>query len=87
LIGYHVAGVIIIAMNVHVDCDTDHCLVAAGARERLLIGKWAVHKFGVENFDLKKINQQQYLVVIFSSFSALEHSDANVDISRAQEHN
>jgi hypothetical protein len=45
-----------------------------------------MHKFGVERFDLKKLNQQQYLVVMSSSFSALENSDANVDISRALEH-
>jgi hypothetical protein len=40
----------------------------------------------MENCDLKKINQQQYLVVISNSFAALENSDANMDISRAREY-
>lgn len=45
-----------------------------------------MHRFGVEDFVLKKINQQQYLVVISKSYAALENSNASMDISSAQEH-
>ena len=33
------------------DCDTDHCLVVAGVRERLAVRKQAARKFEVERFN------------------------------------
>lgn len=42
-----------------------------------------MHRFGVEDFVLKEMNQQQFLVVISNSYTALENSDAGVNISSA----
>ena len=35
-----------------VDCDTDHCLVVAKVRERLVVIKQAAQKFDGERFNL-----------------------------------
>jgi len=37
------------------DCDTDHCLVVAKARERLAVSKKAAQKFYGERFYLRKL--------------------------------
>jgi endonuclease/exonuclease/phosphatase family metal-dependent hydrolase len=39
------------------DCDTDHYLVVAKIRERLAVSKKTMHKFHMERFNLKKLNQ------------------------------
>ena len=39
------------------DCDTDHCLVVAEARERLAISKQAAQEFDVERFNLWKLSE------------------------------
>jgi hypothetical protein len=38
------------------DCDTDHYLVAAKLKERLLIIKQVAYKFDMQRFDLRKLN-------------------------------
>ena len=38
------------------DTDTDHCLVAAKARERLAVSKQAAQNFDVERFNLRKLS-------------------------------
>jgi hypothetical protein len=35
------------------DCDTDHYLVVAKLRERILVSKQAMQNFDLERFDLK----------------------------------
>jgi hypothetical protein len=39
------------------DCDTDHYLVVAKIRERLAVIKQGSHKFHMERFNLKKLNE------------------------------
>ena len=39
------------------DCDTDHCLVVAKVRERLVVSKQAAQKFDGERFNLRKPNE------------------------------
>jgi len=39
------------------DCDTDHYLVVAKFRERLLVSKQTAHKFEKERFNLRKLNE------------------------------
>jgi hypothetical protein len=58
------------------DCDTDHYLVVAKVRERLAVSKRSTHKFHMERFDLKKLDEaegkeQQYKVEISNRFPAL----------------
>jgi hypothetical protein len=38
------------------DCDTDHCLVVAKAREILAVNKRGSQRFHMERFNLKKLN-------------------------------
>jgi hypothetical protein len=70
------------------DCDTDHYLVAANVRERVVVNK-TTHRFRMERFSLKESNEvegkAQYCVEISNRFSALENLDAAVDTNRAQE--
>jgi hypothetical protein len=48
------------------DCDTDHYLVVAKVRERLAVNKQRSHRFHIERFNLKKLNEvegkEQYWV-------------------------
>jgi hypothetical protein len=71
------------------DCDTDHYLVVAKVRERLAVCKQTTHKFHMEMFNLKKLNEvvgkEQYRVEISNRFAALENLDGDVDINRAWE--
>jgi len=50
------------------DCDTDHYLVVAKARERLAVSKQATQKFDAERFKLRKLNElevrKQYQIKI-----------------------
>jgi hypothetical protein len=39
------------------DCDTDHYLVVAKIRERLAVNKQKSHKFQMERFNFKKLNE------------------------------
>jgi hypothetical protein len=50
------------------DCDTDHYLVVTKVRERLAVNKETIHKYYMEKFNLKKLNEvegkEQYRVEI-----------------------
>jgi hypothetical protein len=69
------------------DCDTDHCLVVAKVRERLAVSKQTMHRFLMERFNRKKLNEvegkEQYCVEISTRFPALGSLVAKVDINRA----
>jgi hypothetical protein len=39
------------------DCDTDHYLVVATFRERLAVNKQRSHRYHMERFNLKKLNE------------------------------
>jgi hypothetical protein len=39
------------------DCDTDHYLVVAKVRERLAVNKLRSHRFHMDSFNLKKLNE------------------------------
>jgi hypothetical protein len=39
------------------DCDSDHYLVVAKARERLAVNKRRLHRFQMERFSLMKLNE------------------------------
>jgi hypothetical protein len=58
------------------DCDTDHYLVVAKVRERIAVNKQRSHRFRMERFNLKKLNEvegkKQYRVEASNSFAALE---------------
>jgi endonuclease/exonuclease/phosphatase family metal-dependent hydrolase len=59
------------------DCDTDHYLLVAGVRERLAVSKQTTHRFQMERFNHKKLNEiegkEQYRVEISNRFPALEN--------------
>jgi hypothetical protein len=40
------------------DCDTDHYLMVAKIREKIAVNKQGSHKFHVERFNLKKLNEE-----------------------------
>jgi hypothetical protein len=71
------------------DCDSDHYLVVAKVRERLAVNKQRSHKFHIERFNLKKLNQvvgkEQYYVKVSNRFAALGDFDAEVEINSAWE--
>jgi hypothetical protein len=58
------------------DYDTDHYLMMAKVRERLAVSKQTTHRFHIERFNLKKLNEvedkEQYRVEIKNIFAALE---------------
>jgi uncharacterized metal-binding protein YceD (DUF177 family) len=64
------------------DCDTDHYLVVAKIRERIAANKQASHKFQMERFNLKKLNEvedkEKYRVEVSNRFAALEDLDTQV---------
>jgi hypothetical protein len=55
------------------DCDSDHYLVVAKVRERLAVNKQRSHKFDVERFNLKKLNdvesKEQFRVEVSNRFA------------------
>jgi hypothetical protein len=59
------------------DCDTDHYLVVAKARERLAVSKQATQNFNVERFNLKNLSElevrKQYRIKLSNRFAALEN--------------
>jgi hypothetical protein len=71
------------------DCDTDHYLVVAKARERLAASKQAAQKLDTERFNLKKLSEvearKQYQLKISNRFAALENLNVSEDINRAWE--
>jgi hypothetical protein len=58
------------------DCDTDYCLVVAKIRERIAVNKQGSHKFHMERFNLKKLNEvegkEKYRVEVSHRFAALD---------------
>jgi hypothetical protein len=71
------------------DCDSDHYLVVAKVTERLAVNKQRSHRFLMERFNLKKLNQvegkEQFCVEVSNRFAALEDLDAEVEINNAWE--
>jgi hypothetical protein len=67
------------------DSDTDHYLVVAKIGERIAVNKQGSHKFHMERFNLKKLNdvegQEKYRVEVSNRFAALEDLDAEVEIN------
>jgi hypothetical protein len=72
-----------------VDCDSDHYLVVAKVTERLAVIKQRSHRFDMERFNLKKLNdvggKEQFRVEVSNRFAALEDLDAEVEINSAWE--
>jgi hypothetical protein len=58
-------------------------------RERLAVNKQRSHRFHVERFNLKKLNEvegkEQFRVEVSNSFAALEYLGTEVEISSAWE--
>jgi hypothetical protein len=46
------------------DCDSDHYLVVAKVRERLAVNKQRSHRFHMERFSLKKLNEVEGVLTI-----------------------
>jgi hypothetical protein len=63
--------------------------VVAKVRERLAVNKQRSHRFHMEKFNLKKLNEaqgkEQYHVEVSNRFAALEHLDAEVEINSGWE--
>jgi hypothetical protein len=61
----------------------------AKIRKRLTVKKQTMHRFHMERFNLKKLNEVegkgQYWVEISSRFTAFENMNTEVDINRAWE--
>jgi hypothetical protein len=61
------------------DCDNGHHLVEAKVGERLAVNKQRLHRFHMEKFSLKKLNEvegkEQYRVEESNRFAALEDLD------------
>jgi hypothetical protein len=59
------------------DCDTDHYLVVAKVRGKLVVSKKAAQKFDVARFNLKKLSEpevrKQYQLKISNMFAASEN--------------
>jgi hypothetical protein len=73
------------------DCDTDHYLVVAIVRERLVANKQRSQRFHMKRFNLKKLNEvegkEQCHVEVSNTrrFAALEDFDTEVEINSAWE--
>jgi hypothetical protein len=69
------------------DCNTGHYLVVGNVRERLTVNKEGSHRFHMEMFNLKKLNEvegkDKYRIEVSKMFAALEDLDAEVDINSA----
>jgi hypothetical protein len=63
--------------------------VVAKVRETLAVSKQTTHRFHMERFNLKKLNEaegkEQYQVEISNRITALEHLYTEMDINRASE--
>jgi hypothetical protein len=75
--------------HILVDCDSDHCLVVVKVREKLAVNKQRSHRFHMERFNLKKLNEvegkEQFRVEVSNRFAALEDLDTEVEINSAWE--
>jgi hypothetical protein len=64
-------------------------LVAAKDRERLAVNKQKSHRFRMQRFILKKLNEiegkEQYRVEVSNKFAALEDLDTEVEINSVWE--
>jgi hypothetical protein len=71
------------------DCDTGNYLVEAEVWERLAVNKQRSHRFCMERFNLKKLEQvegkEQYCVEVSNRLAALENLDAEMEINSAWE--
>jgi hypothetical protein len=71
------------------DCVTDHYQVVARVKERIRMNKQRSHRFRMERFNLKKLNEiggkKQYHVEASKRFAALEDLDTEVEIDSAWE--
>jgi hypothetical protein len=69
------------------DCDSDHYLVVAKVRET--VNKQKSHRFHMERFILKKLNdvegKEQFCVEVSNRFAALKDMEAEVEINSACE--
>jgi hypothetical protein len=63
------------------DCDIDHYLVVAKVRERLAVNKQRSHRFDMESFNLKKLNQAQNILSIFHRLGHLSKESIRVRCS------
>jgi hypothetical protein len=63
-------------------CDTDHSLVEAEVNKRLAVSKQTMHRFHMERFSLKELNElegkDRYHVEISNRFAASENLDTEV---------
>ena len=71
------------------DCDIDHYLVVAKAREKLAANKHSAQKFDGERFNLRTLREmrvrKQFQIEISKSFAALQNLVDCEDINRAWE--
>jgi hypothetical protein len=71
------------------DCDTDHYLVVANVRGRLLVNKQRSYRFHMERFNLKNLNEvegeEKFCVEISNRFAALEDLDIEMEINSVWE--
>jgi hypothetical protein len=71
------------------DCDTDHYLVAANVRERVPVNKQKSHRFYMERFNLKKLNEvgdkEHYHIEVSNRFAGLEDLGPMKDINSVWE--
>jgi hypothetical protein len=71
------------------DYNTDHYLVVAKFRERLTVNKQRSHRFNMDRFNLKKLNdigsKEQYRLEVSIRFAVSEDLDAEVEINSAWE--
>jgi hypothetical protein len=67
----------------------DHYLVVANIRERIAVSKQGSHKFYMERFNLKKLNEvegkEKYRAEIANRFAVLEDLNAEVEINTVWE--
>jgi hypothetical protein len=71
------------------DHDSDHYLVVAKVRKRLAVNKQRSHRFHMQRFNPKKLNQvegkEQLRVEVSNRFAALEDLEAEVEINSTRE--
>jgi hypothetical protein len=69
------------------DCNTDHHLVVANVRGRLTVNYQRSHRFHMEKFKIKKLNEEegkeQYCVEVSNRFAALENLDTEMEFISA----
>jgi hypothetical protein len=57
----------------------------AKVRERLAVNRQRSHRFHIEGFNLKKLNEVVYRIEVSNRFAASGDLDAEVDINSASE--